>query len=59
VVPSAPLGTGVRGSTAWRNRKTGRDLDTPKADFWVFRDGKVVDFQEFYDTAALMTALRS
>ena len=32
----------VRGSTTWRNRKTGKVCDTPKADFWTFRDGKVV-----------------
>jgi hypothetical protein len=44
------------GSTAWRNRKTRREVDTPKADFWTFRDGKVVEFYEFYDTAALAAA---
>jgi ketosteroid isomerase-like protein len=44
------------GSTAWRNRKTGREVDTPKADFWTFRDGKVVEFYELYDTAALVAA---
>jgi hypothetical protein len=44
------------GSTAWRNRKTRREVDTPKADFWTFRDGKVVEFHEFYDTAALVVA---
>lgn len=46
------------GSTAWRHRKTGRAIDTPKADFWTFRDGKVVEFREFYDTAALIEAAR-
>jgi ketosteroid isomerase-like protein len=44
------------GSTAWRHRKTGREVDTPKADFWTFRDGKVVEFHELYDTAALIAA---
>ena len=44
----------VRGSTAWQNRKTKRVVDTPKADFWTFRDGKVTEFHEFYDTAALI-----
>jgi uncharacterized protein len=44
------------GSTAWRHRKTGREVDTPKADFWTFRDGKVVEFHELYDTAALVAA---
>jgi len=44
------------GSTAWRNRRTGREVNTPKADFWTFRDGKVVAFYELYDTAALVAA---
>ena len=46
----------MRGSTAWKNRKTGKKVETPKADFWTFRDGKVVEFHEFYDTAALIAA---
>jgi ketosteroid isomerase-like protein len=48
----------VRGSTAWRNRKTGRIVDTPKANFWTFRDGKIAEFHEFYDTAALIAGAR-
>jgi ketosteroid isomerase-like protein len=51
-------GVAVRGSTAWRNRKTGKLVDTPKADFWTFRDGKAVEFHEFYDTAALIAAAK-
>ena len=43
----------VRGSTGWRNRTTGNIVDTPKADFWTFRGGKIVEFHELYDTAAL------
>jgi ketosteroid isomerase-like protein len=46
------------GSTAWRHRKTGREIDTPKADFWTFRDGKIVEFHELYDTAKLIAAAR-
>jgi uncharacterized protein len=46
----------MRGSTAWRNRATGRTVDTPKADFWKFKNGKIVEFHEFYDTAALFAA---
>lgn len=46
----------MRGSTAWRNRATGRVVETPKADFWKFRDGKIVEFHEYYDTAALFRA---
>src|SRR5262245_59122603 len=48
----------MRGSTGWRNRKTGRVVDTPKADFWTFRDGKIVEFHEYYDTAALIAAAK-
>jgi uncharacterized protein len=44
------------GSTAWRHRRTGREVDTPKADFWTVRDSKVVEFHELYDTAALVAA---
>jgi ketosteroid isomerase-like protein len=46
----------VRCSTAWKNRKTGKSFDTPKADFWRFRDGKIVEFYEYYDTAQIMAA---
>jgi uncharacterized protein len=46
----------ARGSTAWRNKKTGKTVDTPKADFWRFRDGKVVEFYEYYDTAGIIAA---
>ena len=44
------------GSTAWRNRGTGREVGTQKADIWRFRDGKAVAFFEFYDTAAMLDA---
>ena len=46
----------VRGSTAWRNKKTRKVVDTPKADFWRLRGGKVVEFYEYYDTARLIAA---
>ena len=46
----------VRCTTSWRAKKTGRAFETPKADFWRFRDGKVVEFYEFYDTAQVMAA---
>ena len=48
----------VLGTTAWRYRKNGREIDTPKADFIRFQDGKIVEFYEFYDTAALMAAIQ-
>jgi hypothetical protein len=44
------------GSCAWTNRHTGRTVETPKADFLTFRDGKVVEFFEFYDTAKALAA---
>ena len=39
------------GTTAWRNRATGKSFDTPKVDVVRFKDGKIVEFFEFYDTA--------
>ena len=39
------------GSCAFRNKRTGKVLDTPKADFHKFRNGKICEFFEFYDTA--------
>ncbi len=48
----------MRGSTAWRHRKTGRQVETRKADFVTFKDGKIVEFEEFYDTAGLLAAVQ-
>ena len=42
----------------WRHRKTGREMKSPKADFIRFQDGKIVEFYEFYDTAALQAAMQ-
>jgi uncharacterized protein len=44
------------GRTSWRNRTTGRHFDTPKVDLATFRDGRVVEFLEFYDTAMVLAA---
>ena len=41
------------GSTGWRDRKTGKSFDTPKVDIWRLKDGRAVEFMEFYDTAML------
>jgi uncharacterized protein len=46
----------MRGSTAWRNKKTGKTVETPKVDFWRFRDGKAVEFYEYFDTARVVAA---
>ena len=39
------------GSCSFRHKKTGRTLETPKADFHKFRGGKICEFFEFFDTA--------
>ena len=39
------------GKCSFQHKKTGKILDTPKADFHRFRDGKICEFFEFYDTA--------
>jgi ketosteroid isomerase-like protein len=49
----------MRGSTAWRNKHTGKQFETPKADFWRFRDGKAIEFYEYYDTARIFAAAES
>ncbi|MET0429559.1 MAG: nuclear transport factor 2 family protein [Microvirga sp.] len=44
------------GQVAWRNKATGKVVETPKVDIWHFRDGKVVAFAEYYDTARTIAA---
>jgi len=46
----------MRGATAWRNKKTGKSVETPKVDFWRFRDGKAVEYYEYFDTARVVAA---
>jgi ketosteroid isomerase-like protein len=46
----------MRGATSWRNKQTGKEAETPKVDFWRFRDGKAVEFYEYFDTAAVLAA---
>jgi ketosteroid isomerase-like protein len=46
----------ARGSCAWTNKKTGKIAETPKVDFWRFRDGKAVEFYEYFDTARVGAA---
>jgi ketosteroid isomerase-like protein len=46
----------VRVSTKWRNKNTGKTVETPKLDFWRLRGGKAVEFYEYYDTARLIAA---
>lgn len=45
------------GEVSWTNKKTGKVCVTRKVDIWTFNDsGKIVDFLEMYDTAALIAA---
>lgn len=46
----------VRGNVAWRNKRTGKEVQTPKIDFWRFRGGKAVEFYEYFDTARAFAA---
>lgn len=46
----------ARGSTAWTNKRTGKTAETPKVDFWRFKDGKAVEFYEYFDTACVVAA---
>jgi ketosteroid isomerase-like protein len=39
------------GTCSFRHKVTGKVLDTPKADLHRFKDGKICEFFEFYDTA--------
>lgn len=38
------------GSTSWTNKQTGKIMRTPKIDIWRLRDGKIIEYSEFYDT---------
>ena len=44
------------GSCSWRNKLTSKIATTPKIDVWRMRDGKAIEFAEFYDTAQLYAA---
>ena len=45
------------GRCAWRNRATGRAVDTPKIDVWRFEDGKAVSFLEMFDSLGFVRAI--
>jgi ketosteroid isomerase-like protein len=45
------------GRCAWRNRATGRIVDTPKVDVWRFEGGRAVTFMEMFDSLAFMRAV--
>lgn len=43
---------------ALRSRRTGKVAKSPKADVFRFRDGKIVEFFEYFDTAAALAAMK-
>jgi len=45
------------GRCAWRNRATGRIVNTPKVDIWHFEGGKAVSFLEMFDSLAFVRAI--
>lgn len=45
------------GEVSWTHRGTGKRVTTRKIDIWQFDEsGKIISFEEFYDTAALAAA---
>jgi ketosteroid isomerase-like protein len=44
------------GRCAWRNRATGKIIDTPKVDVWRFADGNAVSFLEMFDSLGFLKA---
>ena len=46
------------GRCSWRNRKTGKAVESPTIHIWKFHEGKAVDFVEYYDTAKALEAAR-
>lgn len=48
----------VRGDYAWTMRKTGKPVSSEWLHMFTVRDGKLVGFEEFTDTAQFAEALR-
>ena len=46
----------VLSTVAFRYRKTGKVVESPKADVFRFRDGQIVECFEFFDTARAFAA---
>lgn len=45
------------GSASWTTRRTGRPFTTPIVLLAEFRDGKICELREFYDTAGVAASL--
>jgi ketosteroid isomerase-like protein len=46
----------VLSRAAFRHLKTGKVADSLKADVFLFRDGVIVEYRDFFDTACAMAA---
>jgi uncharacterized protein len=46
----------VLGSCAWRSRRTGAVVESPFAQFFTFRNGRIARVVEMFDTAAAVAA---
>jgi ketosteroid isomerase-like protein len=46
----------VLSHVSFEHKRTGKTLETPKADFFRFRAGKICEFFEFFDTAGAIAA---
>jgi ketosteroid isomerase-like protein len=46
----------VFGRCAFKHRRTGKTAETPLIHRWLFRDGLVAEFYEYYDTARAFAA---
>jgi ketosteroid isomerase-like protein len=46
----------VIGSTSWTCKATRNSVETPKVDIWTFKDGRAVEFYEYFDTARVFAA---
>ena len=44
------------GNCEWESKTNGKRVKTPKADVFRLREGKIVDFMEYYDTAQVVAA---
>jgi ketosteroid isomerase-like protein len=45
------------GRCAWRAKANGQVVSTPKADSFRLRDGKIVEYFEYFDTAQVRDAM--
>jgi len=49
----------VVGTCGWKNKKTNKTVETPKADIIRMKDSKIIEFYEFYDTAKAIAAAQA